>query len=203
MPIIMGTMAALGALNAIAGNSQAKADAKARNTAIEANMKANVMNANYTMAEMTRQQQVASDAATEQLIQQRIVAMENEGAVAAAASETGVEGNSMETAGRSVSARYARSAASIMANVDREIMGLQSQMETVARDTNAQNKMAAMGAVAKPSGAQQLLNVGAGALQGASMGMEMDSTFSMWKKDSLKVPSKTPSNRSRLGKDNR
>lgn len=201
---MMAGMAAMGAVQAMAGNSQQKAQARAQNAAIEANMKSNVMSANYQMAELERQQQVASDAATEELIQQRIIAMENEGQVAAAAGETGVSGNSMNTAVRSVQARYGRSAASIMDNTQREIMGLQSQQETIARDVNSANKIAAMGGVAKPSGASQLLSVANGALQGASMGAAMGSQMDAYfQKDTLKIKTKKVGSRSRLGKDNR
>lgn len=200
-PITM-IMGAVGLMQGIAGNSQAKAQARAHNQVIEANMKANVMSANYQMAELERQQQVAMDAATEELIQQRIIAMENEAQVAAAAGETGLSGNSMNTAVRSVQARYGRSASSIMANADREIMGLQSQQETIARDVNQANKIAAMGGMAKPSGAQQLMNIGTSALKGmemgAAMGSQWDSYFAKGKTN-LKIPS----TRSRLGKDNR
>lgn len=191
---LMAATAAMGVLQGIAGNSQQKAQARAHNQAIEANMKANVMSANYQMAELERQQQVAMDAATEELIQQRIIAMENEAQVAAAAGETGLSGNSMNTAVRSVQARYGRSATSIMANADAQIMGLQSQQEAIVRDVNSANKIAAMGAQAKPSGASQILNIASKGLQGAQMGAALGSQWdSYFAKDKLKIA--TTSNR--------
>ncbi|PTU68624.1 virion core protein, T7 gp14 family [Chromobacterium haemolyticum] len=171
--------AAIGGLSGIMGSN---ADAKAReahNKQVEANIKNNIIEANYATAEAVRQQTMLQDAAIDELMNQRIQQMEASGSVQAAAGETGVSGNSVGTVARAVDAQYGRTAASVITNVENEFMALETQKETIVRQANAKSKsIAATGMPAGSSGFADMLNILGGVAKGAAEGYGIYNTYS-------------------------
>ncbi|WP_146131818.1 virion core protein, T7 gp14 family [Chromobacterium amazonense] len=170
-------MAAASALSSIAGGNAQNAAVAAQNAAIQENIRSNTLEANYMVAEATRQQQEVVDQATSNLVELRIQQMEAEGAVQAASGETGVSGNSINTSTRSAMSQYGRSAASIMDNVDRELMALHSQKEATVKNVNQRNKAMAMGYSSGVSKGQQFLGAVASGVQGYAAGASLANSF--------------------------
>lgn len=170
-------MAAAGALSSIAGSNAQNAAIAAQNATIEANIRSNTLEANYMVAEATRQQQEVVDQATSNLVELRIQQMEAEGAVQAASADSGVSGNSMNTSTRSAMGQFGRSAASIMDNVDRELMALHSQKEATIKNVNQRNKGMASGYSSGVSTAHKILGAISGAAGGYAAGTSLANSF--------------------------
>lgn len=168
-----GGMAAVGALGGIFGGMAENDAVAAQNAIIAANIKQNTLEANYMVAEATRQQQEVMDQAANELITLQIQQMDAEGAVDAAAAETGVEGKSMNSVKRSVMADYGRSASSIMENVDRELMALHSQKESVVKMANQRSSNMALGYKKGRSTAETLLKGVTGGIQGYTSAVDL------------------------------
>ncbi|OQS44859.1 virion core protein, T7 gp14 family [Chromobacterium haemolyticum] len=169
----------MGGLSGIMGsNAEAKAR-EAHNKQVEANIKNNIIEANYATAEAVRQQTMLQDSAIDELMNQRIQQMEASGSVQAAAGETGVSGNSVSTVARAIDAQYGRTAASIMTNVENEFMALETQKEAIVRQANAKSKsIAATGMPAGTSGFADMLNILGGVAKGAAEGYGIYNTYS-------------------------
>ncbi|MGR2681472.1 virion core protein, T7 gp14 family [Chromobacterium haemolyticum] len=165
-----GGMAAVGALESLMGGRSQNAAIDAENAAIEANIKANTLEANFAVAEATRQQQALNDAAVNDIMELRIQQMEMEGQVQAAAGETGVEGRSQDTAVRGVSGKFGRTVTSMMENFENEVSALNSQKEAIIREANSRNSNMSMMRKRKQSGAANFLNALGGGMKGFNSG---------------------------------
>lgn len=169
-PVMLG-MAAVGALGAISGQREQDKMIGEQVAAQNAQKQNIVRQMNYDLQSIDAEQRDLYDDAIAQLQGNSINSLRNQGMIAAAFGESGLEGRSVDAALREVRGQDARVADSIRGSFDKTWAGNQQAKEVAV--LNADSSIKGMPRIQGPSTASRVLGVINGGLQGASMGANL------------------------------
>lgn len=165
-PMAIG--AAVGAGSSLLGikdeNKRIGAEIAAQN-ATKQNM---VKSMNYEVANLSIEQRNQFDQAVQQLQNNSIDSIRNQGMIAAALGETNLQGRTTDAVMREVQGQDARVKDSIKDNHQRAWTSLQQNKEATIMQT--QSSLDGMPKIQTPSAFSQILKVAGGAVSGATMG---------------------------------
>lgn len=177
-PVMIG-MAAVGAMSAMSGQRDQAKQMGSQIAAQNAQKKEVVRQMNYEIASIDAEQRDLYDDAIAQLQGNSINALRNQGMIAAAFGESGLEGRSVDAALREVKGQDARVADSIRGSFQKGFAGNQYAKEVAV--LNADSSIKGMPKITGPSTVSNILGVVNGGLSGAATGANMQAAFTNMK----------------------
>lgn len=164
-------MAVVGGVSAIAGQKEADKQMGAQVAAQEATKQNMIRTMNYDIASKSQEQRDLYEQAVAQLQANSINSIRNQGMLAAALGETGLEGNSVDRVMREVEGQDARVADSIRGDFSKQFGAAQYNKELDV--INAEGALKGIPKITGPSTASRILGVVNGGLSGAQTGMSL------------------------------
>lgn len=181
---VMAGMAVVGALSAVSGQRDQAKQIGSQITAQNAQKLETVRQMNYELASIDQEQRDLYEDAVAQLQSNSINSLRNQGSIAAAFGESGLEGRSVDAALREVRGQDARVADSIRGSYSKGFAGNQYAKEVAV--LNADSSIKGMPRIQGPSTVSNVLGVINGGLSGAATGANMGAAYNNYQASQLK-----------------